>query len=103
MFRKFRKSLIRLLDVLDWQSYMAGTEIVITGADGEPYTDQRWLEEHDVTGVAHSDGRALDLRSSNFPNPAVLAAALRHLGYDVRFGDPLHLHHIHVGIPRGWK
>ena len=92
-FRYIPYEMVVMFDALLACGKVQGVEPVITGAAYENYP----------VGKVHDQGYAVDVRTSNLPDPKgfaegidkVLRAVSPH--YKVLYGDPSHLNHIHIG------
>ena len=84
--------LIAMYELL-YAGELQNIEPVITGA----------ADEHYPVGKVHDRGYAIDVRTSNLPDPQKFADQLSdRLGvvdphFKVLYGDPAHLDHIHIG------
>jgi len=93
-FKVIPYEMVVMFDALLACGKVQGVQPVITGAGNENYPK----------GKVHDQGYAIDVRTSNLPNPAAFAEGLKYtLGslssrYKVLYGDPAHLDHIHIGF-----
>jgi len=93
VFKVIPYEVVLIFDALLAAGKVHGVQPVITGAGGENYPK----------GKVHDQGYAVDVRTSNLPDPKgfaegidkVLRAVSPH--YKVLYGDPGHLNHIHIG------
>jgi len=86
--------MVVMFDALLACGKVQGVQPVITGAAYENYPK----------GKVHDQGYAVDVSTSNLPDPRAFAEGLdKVLGslssrYKVLYGDPAHLDHIHIGF-----
>ena len=72
--------------------------------DNHEVTITGWQDETYTPGRAHADGRAIDLRTYDQPDPGMMAQFLKDALYPlsphyiVLWGDDEHHDHLHVGF-----